>query len=122
MISLSITGTALLSGCAIHYFDKEAGVENVWGFGHMRMKVQEPHEGRQALIAGTESYGASIGTTQSGAFAALGWFKNHKTIILNEDAQFRVEWPEADFFSVRVGAKMPKPIYYQYEVVSKKSE
>ena len=98
----------ILSGCAIHHYDKESGVENVWGFGCMRMKVLEPNEGRQAIVSGVESYGAAIGNTRGGGFATFGWFKNHETHIMDENAQFRVEWPESDFFSIRIGAELPR--------------
>lgn len=97
-----------LSGCAFHHYDEEAGVEHVWGLGHMKMKVQEPSEGRQAIVSGIEAYGAALGTTPSGAFVSLGWFKNQEVHILDENAQFRLEWPQSDFFSVRVGSAVPQ--------------
>ncbi len=106
-VSIALVFAFSVSGCAVHHFDEDAGVEHVWGFGHMQMKVQEPNEGVQSVVSGVESFGAAVGNTRNGGFVSLGWLRNSSINIIDEDAQFRLDWPSNDFFSVRVGSDLP---------------
>ena len=48
-------------GCAIRYFDEGFGVEHVWGFGHMAMRVTPPSEGLLAVVRSTDVFGIGVG-------------------------------------------------------------
>ena len=95
-----------LTGCAIRYYDKQSGTEHLWGFGHMKMKVAPPDEGVQAVVKGTSSLGLDIGAGQDDYRIAAGWY-SRRQIIVSSNAAVRFEWPNGDFFKVRVGTLPP---------------
>lgn len=96
-----------LHGCAIHYFDPETGTEHLWGIGHMRMKAAAPNEGLKALVRGTETMGVGLGSIDGQGYLTLGWQRRQRLDILDENTAIRLEWPDSDFFSVRVGSEFP---------------
>ena len=96
------------SGCAIHYFDEDTGVEHVWGFGHMKMKVAAPNEGLQAILHGTDSFGLGIGKAHKHGYLTLGWHRLEFIDIHRESTSIRFEWPDSSFARVRVGSEFPK--------------
>ncbi len=96
-----------LPGCAIHYFDSETGTEHLWGIGHMRMRAAGPDEGLKALVRGTETIGLGLGSIDGQGYLTLGWQRRQRLDILKENTAVRLEWPDGDFFSVRVGSEFP---------------
>lgn len=104
---LFVITNSTISGCAIHYYDKDTGVEHLVGFGHMKMKVSEPNEGVKAVVTGTEAYGFAAGTNEDGAALSLGWARSSHLKIMEEDASVRIEWPTNSLFNVRVGTEPP---------------
>ena len=94
------------TGCAIHYFDKDSGTEHLWGFGHMKMKYLPPHEGIQAVVTGTETIGLSIGAGQQDYHIGAGW-DYRRQILVSSNAMLRLEWPDGDFYNVRLGTTPP---------------
>jgi hypothetical protein len=108
-ISLSVILPALLTsamGCAIHYYDAKNGAEHLWGFGHIKMKVIPANEGVQAVVKGTETLGFNLAAGTEDYHVGLGW-DYRRRILISSNAAIRLEWPDADFFNVRVGNNPP---------------
>lgn len=103
-LSLSL---ALTTGCAVHYYDKRTGTEHLWGFGYMKMKVLPPCEGVEAVIKGTQIAGLKIGADDEGFALVAGWDKCRRIYLNPTNCSVRLEWPDGDFFNVRVGSLPP---------------
>lgn len=97
----------LCSGCAIRYYDKESGVEHLWGFGHMKMRVSPANEGVQAMIRRTETLGVGLGLESGTCYFLTGWDFRDRLSVLGQDCSVRIEWPNSDIFNVRVGSRPP---------------
>ena len=93
-------------GCAVHYYDRTSGTEHLWGFGHLKMKAAPPNEGVQALVKGIETLGVNLGAGQEDYHIGLGW-DYRRRIVISSNAAVRLEWPNGDFFNVRVGTAPP---------------
>ncbi len=93
--------------CAIHYYDPDTGVEHVWGFGHMKMKIAEPNEGLRAVVHGTDVVGLGVGKAPDQSYLTLGWQRVQSVDIRDADTALRLEWPTSSFGSVRVGSEFP---------------
>lgn len=103
--------SAMLTGCAVHYYDATTGAEHVWGFGHMVMKVASPVEGQRAVVHGTSLAGVAVGYSGGELGVMVGWESRRRIEVVTEDAAVRLEWPNADFLNVRVGSAFPyRPI------------
>ena len=98
---------AVVSGCAIHYYDKDTGVQHIWGFGHMTMKAAKPNEGLQAVVHGADLLGLSIGKADKHSFLTAGWQRLRFIEVLKQSTSIRLEWPDSSFLKVRVGSKFP---------------
>ena len=98
--------SAVCSGCALHYYDRASGTEHLWGFGHMKMKVVPSNEGVQAVVKGTEMLGINAAAGQEDFHIGLGW-DYCRRIVISSNAAVRLEWPNGDFFNVRVGTVPP---------------
>lgn len=94
------------AGCAVHYYDKTTGTENLWGFGHLKMKIIPPNEGIQGVVQGSAMFGLNIGAGQDEYHFSFGWDSCRK-ITMSSNAMVRLEWPNADFFRVRLGTAPP---------------
>jgi hypothetical protein len=94
------------SGCAIHYYDDASGTEHLWGLGHLKMKASPPNEGVQAVVKGTETLGVNLSTGRDDYYVGLGWDRR-RLITISSNAAVRLEWPNGDFFNVRVGTIPP---------------
>ena len=106
---LSLLG-ALLSGCAIHYYDSDTQTEHVWGVGHMMLKASVPKEGLKATVRGTVLSGVSIGLADQGGYLTLGYEKRQLMEIIDKDTAVRLEWPRGDLLNLRVGSEWPTEI------------
>jgi hypothetical protein len=95
------------TGCAIQYYDPKTGAEHLWGFGHLRLKVQPPAGAVSAVVAGQETFGFGAGTTAAGGHLAVGWRDERRIVVNPTNASVRLEWPDADFLKVRVGSDPP---------------
>jgi hypothetical protein len=111
IVVLILAAIALLSGCAIHYFDPETGTEHLWGIGHMRMKIGDANEGVRAVFAGTDTLGMAAGSTVYDRYVALGWQRLSRLQVVGEDTAVRLEWPTSDLFSVRAGSELPPDLH-----------
>lgn len=98
------------SGCALHYYEKESGVEHIWGIGHMKMKAAKPNEGLQAVVHGTNVFGVSIGKADKHGYLTFGWQRLEFIDVLKESTSIRLEWPDNSFANVRVGSEFPLEI------------
>ena len=72
----------------------------------MKMKAALPSEGVQAVVKGTEMLGLDIGAGQDDYRVAAGW-SYRRQIVIGSNPSVRLEWPDGDFFNVRVGALPP---------------
>lgn len=97
-----------VSGCAVHYFDVETQTEHIWGIGHMKMKYLEPNEGLQAVVHGTDTLGLSVGKAGEHRYFAVGWQNLQFIDVLTESTAVRLEWPQSDFASIRIGSRFPQ--------------
>lgn len=97
---------AVLSGCAVHYYDPATGTEHLWGLGHMRMKAAPVAQGLESVVAGTSSAGVSLGAGREDYYLTAGW-DYRRRIVIGTNAAFALDWPNADFFNVRVGTNPP---------------
>ena len=94
------------TGCAVHYYDRETGTDHLWGFGHMKMKAAPPNEGVQATVKGIETLGFNVGAGLEEYHIGLGW-DCRRRILISSNASVRLEWPNGDFFNMRVGTAPP---------------
>jgi hypothetical protein len=97
---------SLASGCAVHYYDKATGTENIWGFGHLKMAVHPSDEGVCAVVRGTQTLGVGLGLGQTDYYLTAGW-ENQRYVTVANNSSVRFEWPTADFLNVRVGTNFP---------------
>jgi hypothetical protein len=98
---------ALLSGCAVHYYDSETQSEHVWGIGHMMLKATVPKEGLKATVRGTALSGISIGIADKGTHFTVGYEKQQLIEITDRDTSIKLEWPRGDFLNLRIGSEWP---------------
>ncbi len=96
----------LFSGCAVHYYDPATGTEHLWGLGHMRMKAAPVGQNIESVVAGTSSAGVSLGAGREDYYLTAGW-DYRRRIVIGTNAAFALDWPNADFFNVRVGTNPP---------------
>jgi hypothetical protein len=104
---LLFAGVIGLQGCAVHYYDPKTGAEHVWGVGHLAMKVTPPKEGHQAVVRGTDLLGISAGQADEGPYLSFGWDRRRRVEILDSNTVVGLEWPNSDFFNVRIGSPLP---------------
>jgi hypothetical protein len=106
-ITLGLILIGSLSGCAIHYYDETTGVEHLIGFGHMKMRVQEPNEGVRAVATETRTLGAAAGTTREGAQFSLGSHRSTRVSAVDENTSVTLARPRNGFINTRVGSLPP---------------
>ena len=97
----------LSSGCAVHSYDEKTGVEHVWGFGHIAMRAVDANEGLQGVVRETEFVGLAFSSCPQELFLSVGYSKQHRLHIIDEDTQIRLEWPTADMLNIRIGSAFP---------------
>lgn len=103
-----VTSLILLTGCGVHYFDQKTGVEHLWGFGHLRMKVQpDQTNGVQAVMKGYQMVGLQLVAGQDEYGMVVGYGDRHMLYVNPTNAAFGLEWPTASFFNIRVGTNFP---------------
>ena len=73
----------------------------------MQMKVVAPNEGCRAVVKGTEILGLALGTGEESYYTVFGWDKRRALTVVDENISVRLEWPDSDFFKVRVGSDPP---------------
>jgi len=94
-------------GCAVHYYDAKSGTENVWGLGHVKMKVTPERESVQAVVRGAQMIGFYVGAERENCYLGLGWDNRREISVTTSNSSVRLEWPDSDFFNVRVGSLPP---------------
>lgn len=104
---LGAVSAAVFGGCGLHYYDSKTGVEHLWGFGHMRMRVQPPDAGVQAVVKGYSVVGVKVGGSEDDYGVSLGYDSQRRILISQSNAAFGLEWPNASFFNVRIGTNPP---------------
>jgi hypothetical protein len=104
---LGAVSATTFGGCGVHYYDSKTGVEHLWGFGHMRMRVQPPAEGVQAVVKGSSIVGVKVGGGEDDYGVSLGYDSQRVILISQSNVAFGLEWPDASFFNVRIGTNPP---------------
>lgn len=97
---LLVAGTLFSGGCAVHYYDARSGTENLWGFGHLKMKVL-PEAGAAstngdntaAVLTSVQALGVAVGAGQDYGGVTLGWDSRSRLLIKSEGASFCLLWP-----------------------------
>jgi len=108
-IATSVLGAAsLLSGCALHYYDKATGTDHLWGIGHLSMQAQTTPNGQVALIRGLETFGLATGIGQDDSYFQTGWSRRQRLDLLQPDASIRIKKLSADFTTFKIG-EYPTP-------------
>jgi hypothetical protein len=97
----------ILSGCALHYYDKKTGTEHVWGVGHVALRVIDDNEGLQGVLRETEFVGLALSSCQQELFIGAGYNKQQRLHIMDADAKIRLEWPTADMLNIQIGSEFP---------------
>ena len=98
----------LLTGCGVHYYDPKTGVEHLWGFGHLRMKVQpDTTNGVQAVMKGYQVIGVQLVAAQEDYGLVAGYGDRYMLYVNPTNAAFGLEWPTASFFNIRVTTNAP---------------
>lgn len=114
VIAFGFLLVSLLTGCAVHYYDKNSGTENLWGFGHFRMKGY-PQSPEQPLVVGTHMVGLNIRAGRDDYGIGVG-FDSQSRITMPENGALCMEWPTnisplpremRDLFTVRIGTNLP---------------
>lgn len=96
-----------LQGCAVHYYDLDTKTEHVLGLGYVRFKVAVPQEDVQAVIHGVQTLGLGVGYGVEGGQAIVGYRDTRSVEVMPEEARLRVEWPNSNFFDIRIGSQFP---------------
>ena len=105
------------AGCGVHYYNPRTGVEHVWGFGHLQMRVLPPANGIAAVVKSYSIVGAKVGGSQDDYGFSLGYDSRRMIYVSPLDAHFSLQWPDASFFNVRVGTNFPSlPASYNQPV------
>lgn len=114
---------ALLSGCAIQYYDAQTGTEHLWGWGHLKMRAI-PLQGDQAsptnaiiaCVTGTSILGLNLGAGGDFEGFTAGWDSRSRVVIKQDSASFYLLWPTnatltplglKNPFIVRIGTNFP---------------
>lgn len=105
---LLVTAAALISGCAVHYYDAENNIEHIWGIGHMAMKPSPTSEDVVAVGSRTDVIGLSLANVQHQLDVSFGWNAKQRIDIVKEDATFCLAWPQGSFYNARVGTNLPQ--------------
>lgn len=121
-ITCMALAAASLQACAIHYYDGATQTEHIWGFGHMAMKVSEPREGVRAIVRGVDTLGIGVGSISGQSYVIAGWQSVRRLEVVGERTQARLEWPNSDFFAIRVGNQPPHGIAEQAVDPSREGE
>ena len=104
-IILFITTSVILTSCAIYYRDRVSGVEHIWGFGHLSMKVTTPSEEKQAIIQRATLTGVSTGMDNGSLEISVGYDRREHIIIYDDNTVITIQRPPSnDFFYFKIGS------------------
>ncbi len=93
-----------LPGCAVYYHDRVSGVEHIFGFGHLSMKVTPPEEEKQAIIRRTTMTGVAVGMDNGSLGMSVGYDQREHILIYDENVAITIERPPSnDFFQFKIG-------------------
>ena len=118
----------LLSGCAVHYYDAETGTENLWGFGHFRMKGP-PKNGAQPVVTGSHLLGLNLRAGRDDYGVGIG-FDSQSRITMPASGTLLLEWPTnfpnahrdmQNLFNVRIGTNLPPDFHQTDSSIPKKT-
>jgi hypothetical protein len=103
ILTASVLGIAfLLSGCALHYYDRATGTDHLWGIGHLSMQTQTEQNKKIALIRGLETVGFVTGIGQDDSYFQTGWSRQQRLELLQPDAAIQIKKLSADFMTFKI--------------------
>ena len=94
-------------GCAVHRYDAATGTEQVWGLGYMRVRVQPPTEGMQAVMTQRTVGGVDIGVGGDSRGLTVGWNSVTRITAADDSTAVRIDWPTSSLADVRIGSRPP---------------
>ena len=112
--SAAIFLLVLSSGCAIKYFDQKTGVYNLWGAGHIKIKISEPEEGVRGVVVGEELIGLGLRIDEDEiptTSLSVGYSSRDRMKIM-DDTAVKLIWNSDDLFDVDIGSIPPLEIKY----------
>ncbi len=106
-----ITAISLtLSSCAVYYHDRVSGVEHIFGFGHLSMKVTPPKEEKQAIIQRATMTGVAVGMDNGSLGMSVGYDQREHILIYDENVAITIKRPPSnDFFQFKIGTYPIEP-------------
>ncbi len=100
----------ILSGCAVYYHDRVSGIEHIYGFGHLSMKVTPPREEKQAIIQRATMTGVAVGLDNGSLGMSVGYDQREHILIYDENVAITIKRPPSnDFFQFKVGTYPIEP-------------
>lgn len=109
IIIITVSGL-LLPGCAVYYHDRAAGIDHIFGFGHLSMKVTPPEEEKQAIVRRATTTGFAVGMDNGSLGMSVGYDQREHILIYDENVAITIERPPSnDFFQFRIGTYPIKP-------------
>ena len=117
----------LSTGCAVNYYDVRSGTENVWGFGHLKMKaipegnvIPGSNYNTMAVLTSVQTLGLSVGAGQDYGGVTAGWDSRSRLLIADPNgASFCFLWPSnslgmswsgRNLFNLRIGTNLPPKV------------
>ena len=96
-----------LSACVVHHYDKETGVDRLFGFGYIKTRVSGVNEGLQLQARQVRVIGLGIDSGEEAYGVAVGYNEQTRVNIFTNMA-IRLEWSYRDLFGVRAGTNFQK--------------
>jgi hypothetical protein len=84
---------SLQTGCSFHYYDKATGTDHLWGFGHLKMKVNPATNGCLAFVKGCQCVGLGLHLGAGESALSLGLDSHQHLMVYHEDALLELSWP-----------------------------
>lgn len=70
-------------GCAVHYANRRAGVEHLWGLGQLRLRSEALQGGKQRVAFGSAIPGLTIGAGRDHIGIALGFVERQELYVMD---------------------------------------
>jgi hypothetical protein len=88
----------------VHYVDPGTGIEHLWGFGHLMVRVTKPSVNTRAILTGSSTIGLAVGSTTAERYLALGVARQERAEVVEADTALCVEWPTFGAVGIRIGS------------------
>lgn len=88
-------------GCTISYYDRQTGIEHIWGLTHVKIKVSSPTGSVTSVATQSEAFGAGLSLGEE-SYGQVGWARRTR-VRMPDDAGLSLEWQSYDLLDVRLG-------------------